>query len=1279
MAGMAAYSGAAKGFAALSASMGGAGFASTAVAAAGLVAPIAAVTAVVVAGVLAWKDYKKGQELNQATFGLTAEAAKKAGLRFTDFGKRVADVASDQRHLANTNKMIYESMKDGGTPFRISIEEYRALKKEVKETFAEQIAAIDRQPKEKVAGAVVRLKEQLIGAGMSAEEATKKIYTMLQLSNKKDQSISATIGNNKFSVITDSQSAAVSSVNSFGEATRNEGSVEKALSFNNALAATETGINDIIAKRERLVAKDLSGKTKSLSYSEAEKIMIDQLNASKEAGTIITEETVDELAKTNPNIKKVINGSDTIVSVWQKIRLQAQGFSGDLSKLSAEQVGVIANVFNAIAASVESTNRAGILKDQYANLDKLKGQISDYTKALKGQTVTEQISDRKRLSAINKQIEAINKLAEARKKALAAAQEDADLGRQIEKVRLEIQNAVSVGDTEKAQSLRIDLESLTSQQQTDAQMKAIDAAAEKATKPLKAAAEAISSNQQDLADSAALAGESLDKLQKKYDKQKTAIDLVNNAMTALYGNADAAGQSVEDYVKSNKTAAAGFVAAMEAATNAAMPKYKEVTTTEVTANGPVTTTTKVPISPEQNALALLLKAGTTGKVDMAIANSIKGGASLFDVVKAIKTYIPSKKDGNETFGNAVLTGTGKDAYAAYKNVLSQGQSQKLLTATGGMFEVFEWNKKSYVADATTGVIYPYDQVNKIIGKKAVSRHEGGPISGAGTATSDSIPAMLSNGEYVIRASAVKKYGVDHFDALNQQKYADGGPVKPGSRQQLPFFPWRPDLPNYWSNGKPTGNPYTGRWGELRYNPSKGKDIWGGTEPGSHFTGNIKDKSDYWHQMGEQPSKSRGPGMGIDKDPMRYAGSGASMGGIGSGVYGFGPLFFAEGGFFGGIKSYFNKFGKNKESVDKAPGTRKYTEGIIRGLYDNNPLTYGMNAMSGKFKLGSKWSNFAYSVVGKPIEEIIAGSGTKGDFANTAINLIPGAGLAKGPKMAKNIKDAKSWTHYAHQSPTELLPSIGRPTTAMHQYGPGTYGSPTGTFAGDTFGTGAHKLSNSPLAWMKTALGRGPVTEDLLASERVLFTKATGKTAYPYGISDEFATFLRSRGYSGYKTGDIVTNWNIGYPGFGLSNNLGKIPFGSRLPKIEAPIPNIVPDGLVLANGGLVNIPKFKNGINVVPQDMLAMIHKNESIIPATMNPFNPDAAASMPKYNFGRSSFSVNGGGESGASYTVNQNIYASEGMDVEALSNMIVRKAEVVIGQKAKVNVKMVGQGKNI
>ena len=88
---------------------------------------------------------------------------------------------------------------------------------------------------------------------------------------------------------------------------------------------------------------------------------------------------------------------------------------------------------------------------------------------------------------------------------------------------------------------------------------------------------------------------------------------------------------------------------------------------------------------------------------------------------------------------------------------------------------------------------------------------------------------------------------------------------------------------------------------------------------------------------------------------------------------------------------------------------------------------------------------------------------------------------------------------------------------------------------------------------------------------------------------------------------------------------------------------------------------LKGRANIMPNDVMNTI------------------AAAFPRYNFNRAQYNVKGEGAIGASYVVNQNIYASDGMDVEALSNMIVKKAEVVIGQKAKVNVKMVGQGKSI
>ena len=53
---------------------------------------------------------------------------------------------------------------------------------------------------------------------------------------------------------------------------------------------------------------------------------------------------------------------------------------------------------------------------------------------------------------------------------------------------------------------------------------------------------------------------------------------------------------------------------------------------------------------------------------------------------------------------------------------------------------------------------------------------GGHVRGPGTGTSDSIPAYLSNGEYVVRAAAVQKYGTHMFDRLNAMHFAQGGSV-----------------------------------------------------------------------------------------------------------------------------------------------------------------------------------------------------------------------------------------------------------------------------------------------------------------------------------------------------------------------------------------------------------------------------------------------------------------------------------------------------------------------
>lgn len=65
---------------------------------------------------------------------------------------------------------------------------------------------------------------------------------------------------------------------------------------------------------------------------------------------------------------------------------------------------------------------------------------------------------------------------------------------------------------------------------------------------------------------------------------------------------------------------------------------------------------------------------------------------------------------------------------------------------------------------------------------------GGSVAGPGTGTSDSIPAMLSNGEYVLNAQAVDRLGIPFLNGLNTGRlrgFASGGLVGSGGAYNRP--------------------------------------------------------------------------------------------------------------------------------------------------------------------------------------------------------------------------------------------------------------------------------------------------------------------------------------------------------------------------------------------------------------------------------------------------------------------------------------------------------------
>lgn len=75
-----------------------------------------------------------------------------------------------------------------------------------------------------------------------------------------------------------------------------------------------------------------------------------------------------------------------------------------------------------------------------------------------------------------------------------------------------------------------------------------------------------------------------------------------------------------------------------------------------------------------------------------------------------------------------------------------------------------------------GLVGMWNSTNELLGTPAMAPYPlafatGGHVQGPGTATSDSIPAMLSDGEYVINAAATQKIGLDNLNALNSGNVA----------------------------------------------------------------------------------------------------------------------------------------------------------------------------------------------------------------------------------------------------------------------------------------------------------------------------------------------------------------------------------------------------------------------------------------------------------------------------------------------------------------------------
>ncbi len=106
---------------------------------------------------------------------------------------------------------------------------------------------------------------------------------------------------------------------------------------------------------------------------------------------------------------------------------------------------------------------------------------------------------------------------------------------------------------------------------------------------------------------------------------------------------------------------------------------------------------------------------------------------------------------------------------------------KVSSGFGSLFSSIGGILSGGFSDLTSTILSLVKSLVKVIGGLGLA--EGGEIRGPGTSTSDSIPARLSNGEFVVRARAVEAVGTNFLHAINNmtrppqiQAFAAGGLV-----------------------------------------------------------------------------------------------------------------------------------------------------------------------------------------------------------------------------------------------------------------------------------------------------------------------------------------------------------------------------------------------------------------------------------------------------------------------------------------------------------------------
>ncbi|MBI0114206.1 MULTISPECIES: phage tail length tape measure family protein [unclassified Gilliamella] len=187
----------------------------------------------------------------------------------------------------------------------------------------------------------------------------------------------------------------------------------------------------------------------------------------------------------------------------------------------------------------------------------------------------------------------------------------------------------------------------------------------------------------------------------------------------------------------------------------------------------------------QSILSSMAQVATKGLADMAMNGLSNLGNSLFGTATDAAVDNASAAASAGLMETAIATSTATGAGLMGESIsMSAGIGAETISAS----MVTAGTAAGEIISAAMIAAAGANAGSSAVGAAAVAAATGGYISGPGSSTSDSIPARLSNGEFVVNAASVKKYGIDYLHAINTgraHRYASGGLVSNVSSPRAP--------------------------------------------------------------------------------------------------------------------------------------------------------------------------------------------------------------------------------------------------------------------------------------------------------------------------------------------------------------------------------------------------------------------------------------------------------------------------------------------------------------